>query len=161
MAAKAVWYRGAWWLRVHFQGSKREQRFGKAKADQRRANDLARQINAEIELGKFGLAREKQTPLPCTHQLGRWLDTYRPTLKPTTEKLFEGFIRNHLGTHFGDRDLREIREADLLRFVSEMQAKGLAPGTIKNNLGFLRQVYNSLIFQGELTSNPASKGVAS
>jgi len=156
MAAKVIWYREAWWVRSRFNGRKKEKRFGPAQSDKRRANDAMRQINARIELEKFGIFQPEQDPLPCTEQMNRWLETYRPTLKSTTAVSFNGLVRNHLGPHFGSRDLREIKEADLLRFVSLLQTKGLAPATIKNILSFLRIVYNSLIREERLTKNPAA-----
>jgi len=156
MSAKVVRYRDAWWVRIRFNGKKREKRFGPTSKDKNAALKTAEKINAKMLLGEYDPNRRNQKRLPCTPQLQEWLDAYRPTLKRTTEKLFEGFIRNHLSPHFGDRDLQEIGERDLVEFVAVMQAKGRAPGTIKNNLSFLRQVYNSLIRDEKLIKNPAS-----
>jgi integrase len=156
MSAKVINQRGAWWLRTHFAGKKHERRFGPTKADKQKADKVAEKINAKIALGEYEPSKVRERPLPCSSQLREWLKAYGPTLKPTTAKLFDGFIGNHLCPHFGEQDLRDLREQDLVRFVGVMQSKGRAPGTIKNALSFLRLVCNSLIRNELLVKNPAS-----
>lgn len=53
MSAKVVWYRAAWWVRTHYHGRKRDRRIGATKADKRRAEKIAEQINARLVLGEF------------------------------------------------------------------------------------------------------------
>ncbi len=57
-------------------------------------------------------------------------------------KLTKGLIENHLVAHFGDRDLRSLREVDLLEFIRVKLDQGLAPKTIRNSLSVLRRVIN-------------------
>ena len=78
MAAKVIWYREAWWIRTRFNGRKKEKRFGPTRTDRRRADDIARKINAKIELGAFGLDHATRDALPCSEQLDRWLEIYQP-----------------------------------------------------------------------------------
>ncbi len=156
MSAKIINKSGVWWVRTHFAGKKHERRFGPTKADKQRAEKVAEKINAKIALGEYEPTTIRQQPLPCAPQLRQWLEFYGPTLKPTTAKLFDGLIRNHLAPHFGAQDLRELREQDMVRFVGAMQIKGRAPGTITNALSLLRLVYNSLIRNEFLAKNPAS-----
>ena len=132
MAAKVVWYRDAWWLRVHHKGKKKDRRLGPTKADQRQAEEIARKVNAAIALGQYGAAKERQAALPCDAELQRWLTSYAPTMKPSYEESVRGLICNHLVPYFGDKDLRNIREADLLSFTRSKLDAGLAPLTIRN-----------------------------
>jgi hypothetical protein len=139
VSAKVVWYREAWWLRVHANGRKRDRRFGPTKAAKRDAERVAVKVNAALALGQYGLDAPKEQALPCNEQLRGWLTTYEPTMKPGYAKLTRGLIENHLVPYFGSRDLREIREVDLLRFIKAKLDAGLSPTTIRNSLSALRR----------------------
>jgi len=157
MAAKVKWYRGAWHVDTHHAGKRTKHRVGPTKADKRDAEQIAKKVNAAIALGSFATEAKAEKPLRCDEQLRRWLDTYSPTLKATYVILTRGLIGNHLAPHFGSRDLREIREADLLDFVRAKRAAGLAPGTIRNALSALRRVYSLLEREGVVSRNPAAR----
>ncbi len=51
MAAKVIWYREAWWVRTRWNNKKKERKIGSTKADKRRAEKIAEQINARLALG--------------------------------------------------------------------------------------------------------------
>ena len=70
--------------------------------------------------------------------------------------LSQGHIDNHLVPFFGDRDLRDLRESDILEFIQAKHADGLKPATIKNALSILRRVVNLLIRDDQLSRNPLS-----
>ena len=87
MAAKVVWYREAWWVRVRHKGKKREHRCGPTRPDKRRAEQLAKQVNASITLGSYRTQPTEANALPCDSHLRSWLVTYAPTMKHTSEVL--------------------------------------------------------------------------
>lgn len=140
MAAKVVWYRDAWWIRVHHKGRKKDKRVGPTKADKRQAKEIANKVNAAIALGQYGTSTSQEISLPCDAELSRWLTSYAPTMKPSYEESVRGLIRNHLVPYFGNKELRDIREADLLSFTRTKLDAGLAPLTIRNALSVLRRV---------------------
>ncbi len=157
MAAKVKFERGAWWVFTHHRGRRKKNRVGPTKADKRRAEKIAEQVNAAIALGQYGTTTNKgERPLPCDAELRKWHRTYAPTMKATYATLTQGLIDNHLAPHFGSSDMRKIREADLLAFVQKMQDAGRAPGTIRNALSALRRVFSLLVRDGQLTANPAA-----
>jgi hypothetical protein len=125
---------------LRFKRDRQSRAIGPTVEHKRRAVSLVRKVNAPIELGTFGLGKRDDGILHCDRELDRWLAAYTPTLKPATRKLYAGVIENHLKPHYGDRDLRELREVDMLDFVSAMQAKGLGPKAIENSLSCLRRV---------------------
>jgi hypothetical protein len=129
------------WVCTRAQGKKRDRKIGPTKADERKAENIAEKINAALALGQYRHPSERKKPAPCTDALLRWHRTYRPTLKRTYEISTKGLIENHLAPHFKCRDLRQIREADVLAFARVEIDQGLAPGTIKNALGVPRRVY--------------------
>jgi integrase len=94
--------------------------------------------------------------LPCDQELRRWHKTYAPGFKVTYQTLTEGFIDNHLVPYFGSKDIRDIREADLLRYIAKKQVQGLSPATIKNTLPTLRRVFSVLQREERIARNPVS-----
>ncbi len=157
MASKVRQLKGAWWVVTHYDGKRRKRRVGPTKADKRRAEKIAETINAALALGSFG-SEEREEPLPCDVQVRAWYRTYSPTLKPSTADLYSGLIETHLAPFFGSRDLREIRDRDLLDYIAAKVADGLKPKTIRNGLSILRRVYNVLEREGAISRNPA-KGI--
>ena len=58
----------------------------------------------------------------------------QPIARVVGEASALGLIENHLAPFFGSKDLREIRETDLLSFARTKLEAGLAPKTIQNAL---------------------------
>ena len=65
---------GEWWLFIDYKGKRKAKKFGK---DKRKALDAAKQIEAKLVLGDFGLL-EKEAP--CTlfkEYASTWLNGYK------------------------------------------------------------------------------------
>jgi site-specific recombinase XerD len=77
-------------------------------------------------------------------------------MKHTSEISTCGLIENHLASFFGSRDMREIREADLLLFTKAKLDTGLSPKAVKNALSVLRRVYYLAEREGLVEQNPAA-----
>ena len=156
MSAKVRNIRGAWWVVTHYRAKRTKKRIGTTKADRRKAQKIADEINARLALGSFPHASATESTLPCDVELRKWLATYATVLKPSTRYEADRVIEVHLAAHFGSRDLREIGESDLLAYVQAKSAAGLAPATIRNHLSILRRVASLLHRAGKLTRNPVS-----
>jgi hypothetical protein len=112
---------------THAHGQRRRQWVGPTKADKRKAEEIACEINAGLTLGTFVPDPARPKPLRCDAELRRWHLTYAPTFKPSYQGEAERIIENHLVPFFGPKDLRELRETDLLDFVRAKLDAGLAP----------------------------------
>ena len=156
MSAKVRKLSGYWTVVTHHDGRRSKRRIGRSAADKRTAEKVAAEINARIALGYLPQP-PKDEPMPCDEELARWLRTYAPTFKRSTEIEADRIIRAHLSPHFGARDVRQIREADLLEYVQAKLAVGLAPITIRNHLSLLRRVLNLLVREEKIARNPASR----
>ena len=157
MAAKVRWDRGAWWIFTHHRGKRTKKRVGPTQADKRAAEKLAREVNAALVLGTYRHAAVRDAPVRCQVELRRWHSSYGPTMKPSYRALTGGLIDNHLAPYFGDGDLRELRESDLLAYVKAKLGEGLAPKTIRNAMSVLRRVMTLLEREGRLDRNPAAR----
>jgi integrase len=156
MAAKVRWMQNAWWVVTHHQGRRRKKRVGTTKADKRQAEEIVRKVNGQLALGILPVERTEEA-LPCDAELRRWITAYAPTFKPSTQGESRRIIETHLVPFFGSRDVRELRESDLLKFVQVKLEAGLAPKTIRNTLSILRRVLNLLHREGQIDRNPASR----
>jgi integrase len=144
-------------VRTHYQGRKKDRRIGPSKADKRQSEEIARKINGAIALGTFGHTEPEAKSLPCDAELRRWLATYGPTMKHTSEVSARYLIERHLAPHFGPKDLKAIREGDLLEFARVKLDSGLGSKTIRNALGVLRRVLYVAQREGAVDRNPAAR----
>ena len=93
--------------------------------------------------------------LRCDEQLEAWLTTYRHTLAESTEQTAAGLIRNHLVPHFGARDLRLLRDTDVIEFVGQLMESGKSEAVAFNAVSLLRRVCSLHVEAGTLDCNPA------
>ena len=130
MAAKVAWYREAWWVSTRWDGNKKkDKRIGATKAHKRQVAEIAKEINVALAVGTFG-SNQRESALPCDAELRHWHQTYSPTMKTSYRLSTRGLIENHLVPYYGSKDLRELREADLLAFVGRKLDQGLHPRTM-------------------------------
>jgi len=157
MSAKVQWMKEAWWVVTHHAGRRLKKRVGTGAAKKREAEEIAKKINASLALGTFTPNAPTEKPLPCDQALHRWHAAYSTTFKPSYEAETARIIRHSLVPFFGSRDLRELREPDLLDFVRVKLDAGLAPKTIRNALSVLRRVLYLLERDGLVARNPAAR----
>ena len=155
MSAKVVWYREAWWIRVHHKGQKKDRKFGPTKADKREAQRFSNEINKRIRLREYQLNEERKRP--CGTELIQWHQTYTPTFKHSFEIESLRIIEKHLVPFFGSKDLREIKDRDILEYIRAKLDASLAPLTIQTHLSILRRVLSLAVQDGYLTRNPAQR----
>ena len=157
MSAKVVWYRAAWWVRTHYHGKKRDRRIGTSKADKRRAEKIAEQINAKLALGEFEPEPKPDVqPIPFDAYLNAWHTRYSVTFKPRYVETSRSVLDLHLIPFFGTRDLRSIEEADLLDYIRAKIDAGQRPATMQNALSIVRRVLNLAARDGLIARNPAN-----
>lgn len=155
MSARVRFWKGSYWVFVHAQGKRRTRKIGPTKTDKKRAERIAEQVNAALTAGTYN--PEEPSPLPCADALSGWLDAHGATLKPSYRRSAGGVIRNHLAPWFGDRDLREITEEDLLALARSMLDAGRSVSTVRNTLSVLRRVCSLAVRRGDLARNPAAR----
>jgi integrase len=158
LSVRVKWWRNAWWVwaqgpQIKNKSGKQAKRIGPTDEDRVRAEAVARALRESCDDTKPG----RLDPLPTDRTLERWIETYRRTLKPSTEQTTRSLIRRHLVPYFGSRDLREIAEADLLAFADKTIASGRSVKLVKNALGVLRRVINLAIRDGLIDRNPAAR----
>jgi len=169
MAAKVVWYRGAWWVRTHYGGKKRDRRIGPSNDDKRAARKIAEQTNAKLVLGEFHPAEEtpEEQPVRFDEFAASWFRTeilipcergLAGALSPNSVRQREEGVRVYLIPFFGTTDVRRLRVADIQRLYDHLIETGRprSPRSIEIVLGTLRRVLLAAQAQEIIASNPVS-----
>jgi integrase len=88
----------------------------------------------------------------------RWIDDQ--VLKPRTEELYRGLLKNHLASAFGSVDLCDIREADIRRWrkkrleAGPRQERPFGPVTVAKAYRLLHAVLNTAAHDQLIRRNP-------
>jgi integrase len=88
----------------------------------------------------------------------RWVDDQ--VLKPRTEGLYRGLLRNHLAPTFGNVDLRDIRESDIRHWRKERLAAGprqerpFGPVTVAKAYRLMHAILNTATDDRLIRRNP-------
>lgn len=81
-------------------------------------------------------------------------------LKPRTEELYRGLLKNHLAAAFGNVDLGDIREGDVRRWRKEQldagprQPRPFGPVTVAKAYRLLHTILNTAVDDGLIRRNP-------
>ena len=76
-------------------------------------------------------------------------------IKPRTEELYDGLLRNHLFPSFGAKSLNEIREADVRQWRKARLDAGTGAVTVAKAYRLLRAIFNTAVNEDEiLRKNP-------
>ncbi len=87
-----------------------------------------------------------------------WINDH--VLKPRTEELYRGLLKNHLRPTFGNVDLGEIREADIRRWRKERltagpkQARPFGPVTVAKAYRLMHAIMTTAVEDGRIRRNP-------
>src|SRR5690606_36305907 len=69
---------------------------------------------------------------------------------------YQALAKRYINPVLGDVPLAELRPDDVQRLVTHLEAKGLAPRTVRYTQGVLRNALNKAVREGKIPSNPAS-----
>jgi integrase len=96
--------------------------------------------------------------IPFGTYAGTWINDQ--VLKPRTEELYRGLLRNHLAPTFGDTDLSDIREGDIRSWRKRRLAAGptqdrpFGPVTVAKAYRLLHAILNTAVDDGLIRRNP-------
>jgi integrase len=93
---------------------------------------------------------------------GDYADTWinDNVLKPRTEELYRGLLKNHIKHTFANTDLSDIHEADVRRWRKErlktgpQQERPFGPVTVAKAYRLLRAIMNTAVEDGRIRRNP-------
>jgi integrase len=159
--------KGAWWVVVHHDGKRHMKRVGQGETARRTAEKVAEQLRAKLVLGQLDLGEKKVTPYPFDRFAAEWLrlEVQLPSergiegaLAPSSVRQRAESLRVYLTPFFGDKDVQEIRVADVQRLHDHLVATGRprSPRSIEIVLGCLRRILLCAQTQEIVVSNAVS-----
>lgn len=117
------------------------------------AEQLLAERLSEVHRGDF----VEPTNITFEEFKDRWVSQYAETqVVPNTLQRYRSQFKIHLLPAFGDKNLSQIGVEDIQRYRSDKE-KTLAPGTVKQHLSLLRQMFDHAIDWDYLRKNPAKK----
>ena len=133
---------------------KRRQKWEKVQSPNTRkhAEKLLAERLSQIHKGEF-IEPKKITFREFT---AKWLPT-KSELRPSTMTLYDGFLRNHSVPNFGESEISKIRVEDVSTFKAAKLGEGLAPQTVLEMMGLLKQILQCGVDWEYIRSNPATK----
>ena len=104
-----------------------------------------RLLQPRLDVANASARGESQT-LTFTAFAEIWVNDYLILAKPSTRSGMTGHVQR-LKTIFGDRQMRSIGAGDVQRLVTSMNAKGMAPKTIRNVWGVISMIWAAALAQ--------------
>jgi integrase len=96
--------------------------------------------------------------VPFNQYATSWINDQ--VLKPRTEELYRGLLKNHLAPTFGNTDVGDIREGDVRRWRKERldagprQKRPFGPVTVAKAYRLMHTVLNTAVDDGLIRRNP-------
>ncbi len=117
------------------------------------ATQLATKLQAQVDGGTFA-EPAKQT---VSAFFAYWLETTAARkVKPYTLEDYRRLGERYIKPSLGHVELGKLRPAHIQKLVTEMEAKGLAPRTVRYGHGVLRNALNKAVREGIIPANPAA-----
>lgn len=137
--------RETWYGRWHAENRRVKRRIGLKRTPGSR--DGLTRAQAEAELRRLVAETRVAPRVGVTLTIGELTDRYKADLqrrgrKPTAIGAVDVAARVHLTPFFGDRALDSIRPEDVEDLVAMLEARGLAPKSIRNYAGTLSALFN-------------------
>jgi hypothetical protein len=133
MGAKIRKLRGKLYLVIDHHGKRKTRMVG---TDRKIAEEVRRQVEAELVLGDFGMLGSEQRPMPTFGEYAdEWLRDYaRLECKTSTADGYEGVLRQYLRPRFATKRLDEVKRDDIKALINDLISKELSRNTIRNAL---------------------------
>lgn len=170
MSASVKWRadRGAWYLVVYDNGTRRAKKLGRTLKDKRKGEKRAKEWNEKRLRGAVGLEKPKPKPVPFDDFAKGWLrgKVELPIARgldgavaPKTAKQREQAVRLHLTPHLETRNVRDFNVAtiDALWERYLELGKPRSRRSIEIALGVLRLILADAVSKGLLPANPVDQ----
>jgi hypothetical protein len=152
--------RGRFGVLARYRGREKWQTVGAGEEGRRQAQELAAEINRQLE---EETAREESefldwhtlgAALPIDRALRDWLFHYGPTVGRSTLDRYRSLVDHQLVPYFGAKDLGALRDTDVIGFASSQYRAGAARDPVLNALSCLRRVVYLALEKGHLARHP-------
>ncbi len=139
-----------WWVFVTHDGRRTSKRVGDKKA----AEEVARQIEAQLALGNYSFEPEKP-PATFKEYADSWINVTVPaTCKKSTLQDYKDILRIHVNPVFGECLIADITRGKIKDFLLEKSNSGYAPSTVTHIKNVLSGILNKALDDEAIPANP-------
>ena len=145
---------GDYWVFINHQGKRASKRVG----DRSAAEEVARQIQARLTLGKDVLPARKERAPTLDAYFERVKKCYlKNAIRPKTQVSYQSSFDLHILPRLGSKRLDEISKPDIKNLIAALVEAGLAKASIQLIIAKLRAVLNHAMEDELITKNVATK----
>lgn len=142
-----------WWVFITHDGKRTSRRVGARAA----AEAVAREISAQLQLGKFDFQPSRTVPA-FKEYAQSWLETSiteANDYKPSTVKDYELLLKNHINAEFEDIPVNEITRGKIKAFLLGKLNEGYARSTVSHMKDVISGVLTNAMDDELIQANPA------
>ena len=145
---------GKWYVFINHHGKRKAKCVGDSK---RAAEEVKRKLEAKLTLGDVGLLDAAPQAVLFGDYAEQWLTHYvTVACKPSSGRVIQGIVRNHLLPAFGTQALRSITRTQVKTFVAQQQQR-YAPTYVRSLVRTLHTICAHALDEEVLDRNPAAK----
>ena len=156
MAVTIRHWKGAWWVFINHQGTRKAKRVGMGEPGKKAAKHVAQQIQARLALGQVAFD---------SHTAGVTLEAYAETFlqriehvrKPSTHEGYRQTLTHNIKPMLGKLDLQIVTREKVKALAMAGLEKGQSPKTVQNTIRCLSSLLSHAVEDGLLAVNPAFK----
>ena len=155
MGVRIRQWKGAWWVFIAHQGTRKAKRIGAGEAGKKAAKQVAQQIQARLALGQVALP-ERET-ITLAEYAETWLDHVGQIRKHTTHDDYKKRLDRWILPAIGAFLLTDITRDKVRAMVTDQLNQGLSPKTASNNVRALSSLLSQAMEDGLIPVNVALK----
>ncbi|MBU0994675.1 MAG: site-specific integrase [Proteobacteria bacterium] len=145
---------GIWWIFINHKGYRTSKFVGK---DKRSALAVAETVNASLVLGDLGILKDNKPSVKTFREYADlWISITVPaTCKPSTERDYQGLLKNHILPCFGKMPVDKITRLTVKNFLMKKVKGGFAQSTITHMKNAVSGVLSLALDDEIIPANPA------
>jgi len=154
MGVKIRQWKGAWWVFINHQGTRKAKRIGTGEPGKKAAKQVAQQIQARLALGQTAFDRA-QTSITLEAYADTFLERIEQTRKHTTHGDYQKMLDRYILPVFRGVDLHQITRDKVKTLAITCLQQGLAPKTVLNIVRTMSSLFSHAVEDNLLAANPA------
>ncbi len=154
MGVKIREWKGAWWVFINHQGTRKAKRIGTGEPGKKAAKQVAQQIQARLALGQTAFDR-LQASVTLDAYAETFLERIEQTRKHTTHRDYRKIFDRYVFPVFRGQDLQQITREKVKAFAVGCLQRGLSAKTVQNIIRTLSSLFSHAIEDNLITANPA------
>jgi len=154
MGVKIREWKGAWWVFINHQGTRKARRIGTGEPGRKAAKQVAQQIQARLALGQAAFDRP-QTSMTLDAYAETFLERIEQTRKHTTHDDYRKIFDRYVFPVFRGQDLQQITREKVKAFAVGCLQRGLSAKTVQNIIRTISSLFSHAVEDNLVTVNPA------